>query len=88
MEYGILIHQTCNGEISCEVSDEIYFLILFQHPEAGQQIRTGLTTIEDLLMSRPTLTGEYRQCTHPRQVGVHTICDHCHIADSELLLIN
>ncbi|CAL1544546.1 unnamed protein product [Lymnaea stagnalis] len=38
------------------------------HPEAGQQIRAGLTSIEELLLSRSTRAGEYRQMTLPRQL--------------------
>ncbi|KAK0062562.1 actin-related protein 8 [Biomphalaria pfeifferi] len=38
------------------------------HPEAGQQIRAGLASIEEMLLTRPTQTGEYRQITLPRQL--------------------
>ncbi|KAH9508204.1 Actin- protein 8, partial [Bulinus truncatus] len=38
------------------------------HPDAGQQIRGGLASIEEMLLSRPTSTGEYRQVTLPRQL--------------------
>ncbi|XP_005093366.1 actin-related protein 8 [Aplysia californica] len=38
------------------------------HPEAGQQIRAGLASIEELLQSRPTLAGSHRQLTLPRQL--------------------
>ncbi|CAG5136172.1 unnamed protein product, partial [Candidula unifasciata] len=38
------------------------------HSEAGQQIRAGLATIEELLLSRPSRTGDYRQITSPRQL--------------------
>ncbi|XP_059170744.1 actin-related protein 8-like [Physella acuta] len=38
------------------------------HSEAGQQIRAGLSSIEELLLSRPTRNGDYRQMTLPRQL--------------------
>jgi len=38
------------------------------HADAGQQIRCGLSTIEELIQSRPTLSGGYRQSILPRQL--------------------
>lgn len=38
------------------------------HPDAGQQIRSGLSAIEDLLKSRVTMSGDHRKMTLPRQL--------------------
>jgi len=38
------------------------------HADAGQQIRLGLSSIENLLQSRATMAGEYRKMTLPRQL--------------------
>ncbi|KAK7483653.1 hypothetical protein BaRGS_00025086 [Batillaria attramentaria] len=41
----------------------------FQHPECGVQVKEGVKAVEELLLSRPTLTGEYRQLTPFKQLA-------------------
>jgi hypothetical protein len=45
-----------------------FFVVLFQHPENTQQIVDGVKAVEELVLSRPTHTGEYRQLVPPKQV--------------------
>ncbi|XP_076469344.1 actin-related protein 8-like [Babylonia areolata] len=41
------------------------------HAESNQQVKEGIQAVEELLLSRPTHTGEYRQLVPVKQLVVH-----------------
>ena len=42
--------------------------VCVQHPDSDQQVREGVRAAEELLLSRPTHTGEYRLLVPLKQV--------------------
>ena len=42
--------------------------VYVQHPDSDQQVREGVRAAEELLLSRPTHTGEYRLLVPLKQV--------------------
>ena len=42
--------------------------VCVQHPDSEQQVRDGMRAAEELLLSRPTHTGEYRLLVPLKQV--------------------
>jgi len=44
---------------------------MFQHAESEQQTKDGIKSVEELLLSRPTHTGEYRQLVPVKQVTLN-----------------
>ncbi|KAK3801298.1 hypothetical protein RRG08_067101 [Elysia crispata] len=62
------IARRCPNSVKSLQDDYMLLRPECNHSEAGQQIRTGLSSIQELLLSRPTAAGEYRQVTQPRQL--------------------
>lgn len=62
------IARRCPNSVKLLQDDYMLLRPECNHSEAGQQIRAGLSSIQELLLSRPTSAGEYRQVTQPRQL--------------------